>query len=146
MKARGLAVAPEAAVEDGALRSDFPETLDGAFPTPRRQRCWVHQTLNALDKLPKSLQPNARKDLSEIWLSPNRAAAEAAMTRHSPGNTRPNTTRQVECLIKDRLTLRPCYSLPNRVRIRARPIGIEALLKPPPGALAEKILGLLTGN
>jgi len=26
--------------------------------------------LNVLDKLPKSMQPNAHKDLREIWLSP----------------------------------------------------------------------------
>jgi hypothetical protein len=32
-----------------------------------------------LDKLPKSVQPNAHGDLREIWLSPNRATAEAAM-------------------------------------------------------------------
>ena len=35
---------------------------------------------NVLDKLPKSVQPNAHRDLREIWLSENRAAAEAAMT------------------------------------------------------------------
>jgi hypothetical protein len=36
--------------------------------------------LNVLDKFPKSLQPNAHKDLREIWLSSDRGAAEATMT------------------------------------------------------------------
>ncbi len=72
MKARGLAVAPQAAVGDGAL--GFWKALDEAFPTTRHQRRWLHKTLNVLDKLPKSMQRNARKDLREIWPSPSRAA------------------------------------------------------------------------
>src|SRR5271154_922619 len=78
LKARGLVVARQAAIGDGAL--GFWKALDEAFPTTRHQRCWLHKTLNVLDKLPKSMQPNAHKDLREIWLSPNRGAAEAAMT------------------------------------------------------------------
>ena len=78
LKARGLSVAPQVAIGDGAL-SGFWKALDEAFPTTRHQRCWLHKTLNVLDKLPKSIQPNAHKDLREIWLSPNRGAAEAAM-------------------------------------------------------------------
>ena len=74
LKARGLSIAPEIAVGDGAL--GFWRALDEAFPSTRHQRCWQHKTLNVLDKLPKSVQPNAHKDLREIWLSPNRAAAE----------------------------------------------------------------------
>ena len=81
LKARGLVVAPQAAIGDGAL--GFWKALDEAFPTTRHQRCWLHKTLNVLDKLPKSMQPSAHKDLREIWLSPSRGAAEAAMTTFS---------------------------------------------------------------
>jgi putative transposase len=77
LRARGLSIAPEIAVGDGAL--GFWKAIDEIFPSTRHQRCWVHKTLNVLDKLPKSVQPNAHKDLREIWLSPNRATAEAAM-------------------------------------------------------------------
>ena len=77
MKARGLSITPEIAVGDGAL--GCWKALDEAFPSTRRQRCGQHKTLNVLDKLPKSVQPNAHKDLHEIWLSLNRSAAEAAM-------------------------------------------------------------------
>ena len=55
LKARGLVVAPQVAIGDGAL--GFWKALDEAFPTTRHQRCWLHKTLNVLDKLPKSCNP-----------------------------------------------------------------------------------------
>jgi len=109
LKARGLAVAPQAAIGDGAL--GFWKALDEAFPTTRHQRCWLHKTLNVLDKLPKSMQPNAHKDLREIWLSPNRAAADVAMTTFAEKYA-PKYDKAVECLIKDRQTLLTFFDLP----------------------------------
>src|ERR1035437_4283123 len=53
LKRRGLAVAPELAVADGAL--GFWKALGEVWPTTREQRCWVHKTANVLNKLPKSL-------------------------------------------------------------------------------------------
>ena len=44
LKARGLAVAPEIAVGDGAL--GFWKALDEVYPGTRHQRCWVHKTAN----------------------------------------------------------------------------------------------------
>jgi putative transposase len=109
LKARGLAVAPQAAIGDGAL--GFWKALDEAFPTTRHQRCWLHKTLNVLDKLPKSMQPNAHKDLREIWLSPSRGAAEAAMTTFAEKYA-PKYDKAVECLIKDRPTLLTFFDFP----------------------------------
>ena len=40
----------------------------------------VHKTANVLNKLPRSVQPAAKRDLREIWQAPDRAAAEAAIT------------------------------------------------------------------
>ena len=40
LKARGLAIAPELAIGDGAL--GFWKALEEVFPTARHQRCWVH--------------------------------------------------------------------------------------------------------
>ena len=51
LKARGLTIAPDIAVGDGAL--GFLKVLDEAFPSTRHQRCWQHKTLNVLDKLTK---------------------------------------------------------------------------------------------
>jgi transposase-like protein len=98
LKARGLSIAPEVATGDGAL--GFWKALDEAFPATSHQRCWLHKTLNVLDKLPKSMQPNAHKDLREIWLSPDRAAAEAAMTTFSEKYA-PKYAKAVDCLTKD---------------------------------------------
>jgi putative transposase len=109
LKARGLSIAPEIAVGDGAL--GFWKALDEAFPTTRHQRCWLHKTLNVLDKFPKSMQPHAHKDLREIWLSPNRALAEAAMTTFAEKYA-PKYDKAVECLIKDRETLLTFFDFP----------------------------------
>ena len=109
LRARGLVVAPQAAIGDGAL--GFWKALDEAFPTTRHQRCWLHKTLNVLDKLPKSMQPNAHKDLREIWLSPSRAAAEAAMTTFAEKYA-PKYDKAVECLIKDRPALLTFFDFP----------------------------------
>ena len=52
LKARGLVDrAASIAIGDGAL--GFWKALDEAFPTTRHQRCWLHKTLNVLDKLPE---------------------------------------------------------------------------------------------
>ena len=95
LKARGLSIAPEIAVGDGAL--GFWKALDEALPSTRHQRCWQHKTLNVLDKLPKSVQPNADKDLREIWLSRTGRRLRPPC-KPSPRNTRPNTTNRREWL------------------------------------------------
>src|SRR5271170_2661911 len=69
------------------------------------------QDIERLDKLPKSMQPNVHKDLREIWLSPNRGAAEAAMTTFAEKYA-PKYDKAVECLIKDRQTLLMFFDLP----------------------------------
>ena len=109
LKARGLSIAPEVAVGDGAL--GFWKALDEAFPTTRHQRCWPHKTLNVLDKFPKSMQPNAHKDLRDIWLSPDRAAAEAATTTFSEKYA-PKYARAVDCLTKDREQMLTFFDFP----------------------------------
>jgi transposase-like protein len=109
LKARGLSIAPQVATGDGAL--GFWKALDETVPTTRHQRCWVHKTANVLNKFPKSMQPNAHKDLREIWLSPDRATAEAAITIFAEKYA-PKYDRAVECLIKDRETLLTFFDFP----------------------------------
>ena len=109
LKARGLSIAPELAIGDGAL--GFWNALDEALPTTRHQRCWLHKTTNVLDKFPKSLQPNAHKDLREIWLAPDRASAAGAMTTFAEKYA-PKYDKAVDCLIKDRETLLTFFDFP----------------------------------
>ena len=109
LKSRGLSIAPEVAIGDGAL--GFWKALEEMFPTTRHQRCWLHKTLNVLDKFPKSVQPSAHKGLREIWLAPNRATAEAAMVTFAEKYA-PKYEKAVECLIKDRAALLTFFDFP----------------------------------
>ena len=109
VKRRGLKSAPEIAVGDGAL--GFWKALDEVFPGTKHQRCWVHKTANMLNKVALSVQPSMKKDLREVWLSPNRAAAETAIDVFAEkyGAKYP---KAVECLMKDRQTLLAFYDFP----------------------------------
>jgi putative transposase len=109
VKRRGLSIAPEIAVGDGAL--GFWRALDEVFPGTAHQRCWVHKTANVLDKVPKSVQPAMKADLREIHGAPTSAAAEAALTVfvEKYGAKYP---RAAACLTKDREALLAFYDFP----------------------------------
>jgi len=78
-KSRGLSIAPRLATGDGAL--GFWIALSKMFPATRQQRCWVHKTLNVLDKLPKGEQPAAKAMLHQIWMAATRVDAIKAFDR-----------------------------------------------------------------
>jgi putative transposase len=78
LKARGLG-APVLAVGDGAL--GFWAAVREVWPETAEQRCWVHRLVNVLDKLPKGLQPRAKRALQEIMNAETRAAAEREIGR-----------------------------------------------------------------
>jgi transposase-like protein len=77
IKQRGLEVAPDLAVGDGAL--GFWKAVEEVFPSTRHQRCWVHKTTNVLNGVVLPVQVNMRADLREIYGASTRAAAEAAI-------------------------------------------------------------------
>lgn len=79
LKQRGLSEGPSLAVGDGAL--GFWNALKKEYPSTVHQRCWVHRTRNVLDKLPKSLQPQAKRDIYEIYQSPTKQDALKAFER-----------------------------------------------------------------
>ena len=109
LKGRGLAIGPELATGDGAL--GFWKALEEVFPATRQQRCWLHKARNVLNCLPKSVQPQAKKDLAEIWMSPDRAAAEAAIKVFS-GKYGTKYPKASACLEKDREALLAFYDFP----------------------------------
>ena len=109
VKQRGLPIAPEIAVGDGAL--GFWKAVDEVFPGTRHQRCWVHKTVNVLDKVLLSVQANMKKDLREVYWAPSRAAAEAAIDVFAE-KYRAKYGRAVECLAKDRDALLAFYDFP----------------------------------
>jgi len=108
-KSRGLTTAPKLATGDGAL--GFWIALSKVFPSTRQQRCWVHKTLNVLDKLPKSEQATAKRMLHEIWMSATREDAIKAFDRFIEvyGTKWPRATA---CLEKDRAELLAFYDFP----------------------------------
>jgi putative transposase len=58
LKSRGLAISPSLAIGHGAL--GFWAAIDEVFPETKMQRWWVHKTANVLDKMPKSVQKQAK--------------------------------------------------------------------------------------
>ena len=76
LKRRGMG-APGVAVGDGAL--GFWKAVGEVWPETREQRCWVHRLANVLDKLPRRLQPKAKRALHEIMNASTRAEAKAAL-------------------------------------------------------------------
>jgi len=78
LKRRGLR-APVLAVGDGAL--GFWAAVRDVWPETAEQRGWMHRIANVLDKLPKGLQPRAKRALHEIMRADTRATAEREITR-----------------------------------------------------------------
>src|SRR4030081_689834 len=108
-KSRGLKIAPEIAVGDGAL--GFWKALEEVFPTTRHQRCTVHKTANVLDKMPTSVQPAAKRDLRQIWTAPDRKSADVAMVLFAE-KYQAKYDKAVACLMKDRDVLLTFYNFP----------------------------------
>ena len=109
IKARGLAIAPEVAVGDGAL--GFWKAIDEVFPGTRHQRCWFHKISNVLNKFPKSMAPAVTSDLQDIHHAETKVVALAAIkvftekyeVKYAPA---------VACLTKDAEALLTFFDFP----------------------------------
>ncbi len=109
LKQRGLAIAPELAIGDGAL--GFWAALRKIYGTTRAQRCWVHKTANVLNKMPKSVQAKAKAHLQQIWMAETRAGAEQAFDGFLEIYGA-KYDRAAACLRKDRDVLLRFYDFP----------------------------------
>jgi transposase-like protein len=109
LKRRGLDVAPELMIADGAL--GFWKAAGEVWPKASEQRCWVHKTANVLAKLPKSQQPKAKRALQEIWMAETKTSAQAAFEAFVESYTL-KYERAADCLAKDRDTLLAFYDFP----------------------------------
>ena len=109
LKRRGLAMAPELAVADGAL--GFWQAIEEVWPKTRGQRCWVHKTANVLNKLPKSQHAKAKRALQEIWMAETKRDALTAFDAFVE-TWGVKYDKAVECLIKDRDALLALYDFP----------------------------------
>ena len=109
LKRRGLTMAPELAVADGAL--GFWKALGEVWPNTAEQRCWVHKTANVLNKLPKSLHAKAKRALQEIWMAETKKDAGMALDAFAQSYGI-KYDKAVDCLTKDRDALLAFYDFP----------------------------------
>jgi len=109
IKRRGLQIAPDLAVGDGAL--GFWNALREVFGKTREQRCWVHKTGNVLNAMPKSVQPKAKGHLQDIWMAETKTDADAAFDFFIEAYGA-KYDRAVAKLIKDRNVLLNFYDFP----------------------------------
>jgi transposase-like protein len=109
LKRRGLQEGPELSVGDGAL--GFWKALETEFPKCRKQRCWVHKTMNVLNKLPKSVHGLAKSRIHDIWMADTKKNAEAAFDNFLK-LFEAKYPKAVECLEKDRDVLLTFYDFP----------------------------------
>lgn len=117
LKSRGLTVPPKLAVADGAM--GFWPALEQVWPSCQRQRCWVHKTVNVLDKLPKKLQPEAKERLHAIWQAATRADAVTAFDAFLK-LYQAKHDKACQCLKKDREDLLKFYDFPAEHWIHLR--------------------------
>jgi hypothetical protein len=110
IKRRGLEIAPDIAVGDGAL--GFWKAVEEVFPGTKHQRCWVHKIANVLNKVALSVQVNMKDDLREIYGAPTRAAAEVAIDAFAE-KYGAKYEKAVACLIKDRVCSPSSTSRPS---------------------------------
>jgi len=109
LKARGLSFAPKLATGDGAL--GFWAALDEVFGQTRRQRCWVHKTVNILDKMPKSIQTKAKSMIHEMYMAATKEDALKAYD-HFIKVFEDKYPKAVEFLKKDKEDLFTFYDFP----------------------------------
>jgi len=73
LKERGMNC-PRLVTGDGNL--GIWGALSNVYPDAAEQRCWNHKIVNVLDKLPKKVQPQAKRRLQDIAYAEGRPEAE----------------------------------------------------------------------
>lgn len=109
LKQRGLNIDPKLATGDGAL--GFWKALPQVFGTTRLQRCWVHKTVNVLNKLPLLQHGKAKEALHQIWMAESRVDAEQAFDLFL-STYDAKYPKATACLARDRETLLTFYDFP----------------------------------
>ena len=109
LKRRGVSLQPSLAIGDGAL--GFWAAVEEVFPSTKQQRCWIHKTVNILDKMSKSVQGHAKMLIHEMYIAPTKEkglkAFEAFMKSYEA-----KYPKACECLKKDKDQLFTFYDFP----------------------------------
>ena len=117
LKSRGLKQAPKLAIGDGAL--GFWGALTEEYPDTLQQRCWVHKTVNILNKLPKSQQAKAKQMIHNIYMAAYREEAESAWKKFISAYSA-KYPKATECLLKSEKELLAFYDFPGEHWIHLR--------------------------
>jgi transposase-like protein len=111
LRDRGMAIAPELAVGDGAL--GFWAAMSEVYPRAKQQRCWVHKIANVLDKLPKNKQPQAKSMLHDIYMADTKWDANRSFERFIEVYGE-KYEKACKCLSKDRAELFHFFDFPAK--------------------------------
>ncbi len=117
LKQRGLVKGPRLAIGDGGL--GFWAALREVYPETQQQRCWVHKTANILDKMPKSVQPKAKKKIHDMYLAPTKEQALVALNSFVFLYGK-KFSGACDCLMKDTEVLFSFYNFPAEHWIHIR--------------------------
>lgn len=109
LKSRGLQKDPQRAIADGAL--GFWKALPQVYPTTRAQRCWIHKSLNVLDKMAKSVRGRAAAMIRDIYMAESKASAMKAYQLFCD-SFRDKYPKAVACLQDDEQALFTFYEMP----------------------------------
>jgi putative transposase len=109
VKSRGLVEPPRLATGDGAM--GFWRALKQVYPATQTQRCWVHKTVNVLDKLPRGQQVSSKEMLHEIWMAATKEDALKAMEKFAATH-QAKFPKAVQCVLKDKDELLAFFDFP----------------------------------
>lgn len=117
LKVRGLKT-PQLVVGDGHL--GIWAGLRNVFPEAREQRCWNHKLLNALDKVPKQRQAEARLRLTEIPYAPTQQEAERLKAGYQHWCRQQGLEAAAQVLDRDWERMLTFYSFPRQHWVHLR--------------------------
>ena len=102
---------PMVVIGDGAL--GIWAALREVWPQTRSQRCWNHRVLNVLDKLPKRLWGQVRKDLRSAATAPTRTGCREELERIAAGLRQTGQSAVAETVVRDMDDFLTFYDFPQ---------------------------------
>ena len=109
LKNRGLETSPELFIGDGA--PGFWSAVSEVCPDSRWQRCRVRKTASILNKLPKGIQPKAKKRIHDICMADTKESAIRARDLFIE-TYEAKYPKAIDCLLKDRDSILSFYDFP----------------------------------
>ena len=110
LRNKGLTIGPNLCIGDGAL--GFWLACSQVYPEAKHQRCWVHKSMNVLNKMPTSLQTQAKGNLHDIWMKADTKEEAVKAFDKFEALYQDKYPKAVECLLKDKGKLLTFFDYP----------------------------------